>query len=291
MIKSMTGYGKAVSTVDDAPCTVEVRSVNGRYLELSIRLPKEWADQEPAMREVVRESVSRGSVNVYVRREEGTLEQHLIVDRHLAASYVEALRSLKDELNLSGEVSIDHVAGFSQIFQGEPDTEENPNLRAELTEAFTKAVSAMNDMRAREGAEMSRDISARLDAVMSHLAVVEELSSKRIPAERERMNDRIKQLVDEDVFDEQRLQLEIAILAEKLDISEECVRLRSHVKHFTSDLEEGGMVGRKLNFQLQEMNREVNTIGSKCNDAEIGRHVVNMKEELERMREQVQNIE
>ena len=291
MIKSMTGFGKAVATVNGTPCTVESRSVNGRYLELSIRLPKEWADQEAAMRDVVRDHVGRGSVNVYVRREEAAGEHALIVDKELATAYVNALRELKNELQLEGEITIGHVAAYTAIFEGEPEAGENAALTAELKDAFVRSLTSMNEMRLREGTEMARDITERVETITSHLALVQEMSRNKIPMERQRLNERIKLMVDEESYDEQRLQLEIALLADKLDISEEVVRLKSHIKHFLSDLTVGGLVGRKLNFQLQEMNREVNTIGSKSNDAEIARLVVEMKEELERMREQVQNIE
>jgi uncharacterized protein (TIGR00255 family) len=291
MIRSMTGFGKAQSIVDSSTCTVEARSVNGRHLELSIRMPKEWADQESAMRDLVREKLSRGSINIYVRREGSATTNAVVVDHDLAKSFVAALRKMKTDLGLIGDVSIDTVASFTPIFEGDTEQVENKNLTSELAAVFTTALDALNTMREREGAEMVRDMEERLASVETHLAEVERISAERIPQEAERLRERIAQLVDEDTIDDQRLAMEIAVLADKLDISEEVVRLRSHIKHFRSDLDSGGVVGRRLNFQLQEMNREVNTMGSKSNDAEIARYVVHMKEELERMREQVQNVE
>jgi uncharacterized protein (TIGR00255 family) len=161
----------------------------------------------------------------------------------------------------------------------------------ELKIAIGGALEALNAMRAKEGAQLALDFLHRIEIMESTLKTIEERSHARIPLERERLRERVRQLVDDAVLDEQRLQLEIVLLSDKLDVSEECVRLRSHIKFFRENLAEGVGVGRKLNFLLQEMNREVNTIGSKSNDAEIARMVVGMKEELERIREQVQNIE
>ena len=291
MIQSMTGYGKAEVTIDGTPTSFEVRSVNGRYLELSIRTPREWADREGEIREIVKQQVSRGSVNVFIRRESGDAEAAITIDHSLATAYVAALRELKDRYDLAGEVSIDHLANYAAIFQGNRESAADDTVTAALKDGLRQALDALNAMRQREGEEMKADMLNRMASIEEHLVHVEKLSTERIPAERDRLRERVAQLVDEEAIDEQRLQLEITLLADRLDISEETVRLRSHMKHFSNDLNEGGVVGRKLNFQLQEMNREVNTMGSKANDATIGRHVVSMKEELERMREQVQNIE
>lgn len=291
MIRSMTGYGKAEAVVDGTSTTVEVRSVNGRYLELSCRLPKEWAEHESPLRDAVRQSITRGSVNVFVRREDVVGQQALFVDEALAAAYVEQLRKLKAALGLVGDVSIDTVAAYQPIFQGEAPASENEDRWSELKTVADQALAALNTMREREGLEMGKDLDMRLQSIAAGLIEVEQRSLERIPAERERLRERIRQVIDDENLDEQRLALEITLLADKLDVSEECVRLRSHIKHFTDDMRSGGAIGRKLNFQLQEMNREVNTIGSKTNDADIARIVVGMKEELERMREQVQNIE
>jgi len=291
MILSMTGYGKSEHVIDGTPTTIEVRSVNGRYLELSIRLPREWADKESEVREAVKARVQRGSVNVFIRRESGGGDASLAIDKPLAKAYVDALRTLKDELGLAGEVSVDHVAGYPPIFQGEGAVSDPTEVSGELGAAMQSALDALQAMREREGQAMRADLEARMAAIETHTAEVERLSTERIPAERARLRERVAQLMEEDAIDEQRMQLEITLLADRLDISEEITRLRAHTMHFAKDLREGGSVGRKLNFQLQEMNREINTMGSKSNDATIGRHVVMMKEELERMREQVQNIE
>lgn len=291
MIRSMTGFGKSDGTVGGVPCTIEVRCVNGRYLEQSCKLPKEWSDKEVFIRELVRERISRGSISLFVRTDEKAAETTARVDVELARKTVDSLRLLQVELGLGGTIEIAHLMHFPAIFQGAADSGEKPDVWPELSALIGNALDALNTMRLREGSELEKDFLSRLDAIASGLMDVEQRSALRVPAERERLRERVRQLVVEDAVDEQRLQLEIVLLSEKLDVAEECVRLRSHISYFREMLQANEAVGRKLNFLMQEMNREVNTIGSKTNDADIGRIVVAMKEELERMREQVQNIE
>lgn len=291
MILSMTGYGKADALIDGTPTTIELRSVNGRFLELNIRLPREWADRETGIRDLLKKSIQRGSVNVYVRREQSAEQPTVHIDWTAAEAYVAALHQLQQRFELSGAVAVDHVASYAPIFQGSKPATDQEMVTQEVMRAVEHALGELQDMRQREGVMLAQDLRERLSTITEHLGHVEQLSMERIPLERERLRERVAQLVGEEHIDPQRLQLEITLLADRLDITEECVRLRSHMKHVVDDLAEGGAVGRKLNFQLQEMNREVNTMGSKSNDAVIGRHVVMMKEELERMREQVQNIE
>ncbi len=287
----MTGYGKSECMLDDAPCTVEARSVNGRYLELSVKLPKEYSEHEGRIREVVREHVLRGSVNLYIRREDLTEITPLNVDVEAARHYVDALRTIQTELGVGGEVRIEHLTVFPSIFQRPLRSAERPDVWPSLKEAVVQALTAMNSMRDMEGKDLSRDLVTRCETIASALEIVEKRSLERIPAERERLRERVRQILDENAIDESRLSLEIVLLSEKLDITEECVRLRSHIKHFQQYMATEQQPGRKLNFLVQEMNREINTIGSKCNDADIAVTVVTMKEELERIREQIQNVE
>jgi uncharacterized protein (TIGR00255 family) len=286
MIRSMTGYGRHEGIVNGVSCTVEARCVNGRYLEVNARLPK-----EQAVRELVREHVTRGSLSVYIRTEDVAATTRVHVDMDVARTYVTALRGLKDVLGLVGDISLDHIVAFGSIFQAPLDDTEKVDVWPELKVAIAGALEALNAMRVKEGGELERDFLARLESIERAMVDVEARTQVRIPNERERLRERVRQIIDDGAIDEQRLQLEIVLLSDKLDVSEECVRLRSHIKFFRENLAEGTGVGRKLNFLLQEMNREVNTIGSKSNDAEIARMVIGMKEELERIREQVQNIE
>lgn len=291
MIRSMTGFGKSEAVIDDTPCSIEVRCVNGRYLELSCRMPKEWSSREGQVRELARDRVARGSLQIYVRRDEQATDTTVRINMDAARSAVAALRAAKAELGLDGDVSLDHLMSVPMLFQGGAEQKDEVDVWPALSAGIGAALDAMNAMRTMEGAELAKDFEARLLALETGLADVEQRSAARIPAERDRLRERVRALVDDEHIDEQRLQLEIVLLSEKLDVSEECVRLRSHIKFYRDTMSETSAVGRKLNFLLQEMNREVNTIGSKTNDADIGRVVVGMKEELERMREQVQNIE
>jgi uncharacterized protein (TIGR00255 family) len=228
----MTGYGKSECMLDDAPCTVEARSVNGRYLELSVKLPKEYSEHEGRIREVVREHVLRGSVNLYIRREDLAEITPLNVDVEAARHYVDALRTIQAELGVGGEVRIEHLTVFPSIFQRPLRSAERPDVWPSLKEAVVQALTAMNSMRDMEGKDLSRDLVTRCETIASALEIVEKRSLERIPAERERLRERVRQILDENAIDESRLSLEIVLLSEKLDITEECVRLRSHIKHF-----------------------------------------------------------
>ncbi len=239
----------------------------------------------------MREHVVRGSLNIYIRADERTASESVRVDTATATAYVQALRDLQATLGLAGEVRVDHLVHFPAIFNAPTVSEDTDGVWPALRDGLVAALAALNDMRLREGGELARDLGNRLDAIETGLLEVERRSAERIPAERERLRERVRQVIDDAAVDEARLALEITLLADKLDVAEECVRLRSHMKHFRQYMTDETQAGRKLNFLLQEMNREVNTIGSKTNDADIARVVVGMKEELERMREQVQNVE
>jgi len=287
----MTGYGKAEVQIQGSTCTIEARCVNGRYLELSSKLPREWSDKEAQIRETVREHVTRGSLSITIRKSDAAQLLGIGPNLNVASAYVQALSSIQRELSLPGDIHIEHIAMLPGLFQTdgpeEPDADVWPDLQAGLIEAL----HALNAMRDKEGAELARDLDERLTLMLDNVAVVEHMSLASIEHERVRLRERVRQLVDDAVVDEQRLQLEIILLSEKLDVTEECVRLRSHIKYFRQYMSADEKAGRKLNFLLQEMNREINTIGSKCNHAEIAVIVVGVKEELERIREQVQNVE
>lgn len=291
MIRSMTGYGRFDVQIDGAGCSVETRCVNGRHLELSTRLPREWSDKEGLIRETVRELVQRGSLNIYIRRDETPSEHEVRIDVELARSYVSELRKLAVELHIEPSISVSTLVQIPAIFHGKAEEQERPDVWPELQKAIRTALTAMNAMRDSEGAALAADLTKRLESIREGLLEVERRSIERIPRERDRLHERVKNVLGEATLDESRLALEIVLIAEKLDVSEECVRLRSHLDHFVSFMNSTEQAGRKLNFLLQEMNREVNTIGSKTNDAEIALIVVGMKEELERIREQVQNVE
>jgi len=287
----MTGYGKSESTVQGLPCSVEIRCVNARYLELTTRLPKHLANKELNVRETVREHVSRGTISVYVRVEATIANEEVTFNADAAERITKALRQLRDKLQLEGDVSLDTLMKFDAVTARVDEDAERPDAWPELKDAIVEALKSLNVMREKEGSELTADFDNRIVAIDTALADIEVRSAERIPLERTRLRERVRQLMEDTPIDDQRLQLEIVLLSEKLDVSEECVRLRSHMKFFREYMNDETAVGRKLNFLMQEMNREVNTIGSKANDPEIARLVVGMKEELERMREQVQNVE
>ncbi|MBU3678564.1 MAG: YicC family protein [Candidatus Kapabacteria bacterium] len=291
MIRSMTGFGRADAMILDVPSTIEVRCVNGRYLEVSTKVPREWSDKESLIREVVRGHVTRGSITVTIRRDEKTNSRAAKANVEVAASYLTALRQIQEQLHLPGTISIELLANLPDIFSPPEEAADDDTLWADLSASLRRALEALTAMRDREGAELARDLRERLAVIERGLESIEATASERVAAERVRLRERVAQIMGEAGVDEQRLALEIVLLSEKLDVTEECVRLRSHIKHMRQYMDSPEHAGRKLNFLLQEMNREVNTIGSKSNHAEVAVIVVGMKEELERMREQVQNVE
>ncbi len=273
--------------------SVEIRSVNSRYLDVTTRLPRAMSRREKDVKEIIRGFLNRGSLNVTVKIEkESNGEAALKVNVTAAKSYYKLLNDLRKTLKVRDQVKLEHLLNFSEIL--EPVTSEEADQKEwELVDGtIRKALEQLNTMRANEGKELAKDFEKRIVWINETLDEVEHLSVGRIPEERKRLQERIAQLLDEKtVIDQNRLELEIALLADKLDITEECVRFRTHNKFFLEAIKKEDTPGRKLNFLIQEMNREANTIGSKSNDAGIAHHVVKIKEELERIREQLQNIE
>ncbi len=293
MIQSMTGYGRGECSKEGVSALVELRSVNSRFFELGSRLPRSLSLRENEIKEIVRAKVVRGKISLTAALQSETNGKlPLKVNVSAAKSYYKLLGQLRKSLKLKEKVSLDHVLRFSEVFEGGVDEE---GVSAEWTAfegALQLAVRELQTMRANEGQEISKDMVARVEHIQQRLENIETISKQRIPEERTRLQERIAQLLgDKNVIDSQRLELEIALLADKLDVTEECVRFRSHNKFFVEALRNDEAAGRKLNFLIQEMNREANTIGSKSNDTEIAHHIVAIKEDLEKIREQLQNIE
>ncbi len=289
----MTGYGRAEVTGDGITAAVEVRSVNSRYLDVTTRMPRSLSHREKEIKDLVRTQLSRGSVNLTIRIErQANGAAPLKVNTTTARAYYRLLSDLRKSVKLREQVRLEHLLNFSEIF--EPVDEEGSDEKEwrVAEEGVRAALKDLNAMRAKEGKELVTDLRTRITWMESVLTQVEQKSAARIPDERKRLQERIAQMVsDPAIIDQKRLELEIALLSDKLDVTEECVRYRSHNKFFLEALEKGEAAGRKLNFLVQEMNREANTIGSKTNDAEIAHIVVGLKEELEKIREQLQNIE
>jgi uncharacterized protein (TIGR00255 family) len=289
----MTGFGRAEVNKNGITVSTEVRSVNSRYLDLTLRLPRNFSQREKELKDIVRSYLNRGNLNITVKIEYDSDDVvPLKVNTAAAKSYYKLLNEIRKAVKLQERVKLEHLLTFSDVL--EPvDEEETDETEWELVqESVRQALETLNAMRAQEGSELAADLEKRIRGMDETLNEVEKLSKERIPEERKNLQDRIAELVeDKFVIDQNRLELEIALLVDKLDVTEECVRFRSHNKYFLEALNKNEAAGRKLNFLVQEMNREANTIGSKSNDATIAHMIVGLKEELEKIREQLQNIE
>lgn len=293
MVSSMTGYGRGEASKNGLTVSVEIRSVNNRFLEVTTRLPRLLSQREKEIKDLIRGALSRGTVNVMVKLDqESGAKPPMKVNTSAAKSYYRLLNELRRSVKLREKVKLEHLLSFSDILEPVDAEETDEKEWQLLRQGMTQALADLNEMRAQEGRELVKDLDRRIRWMNETLNSVEALSIQRIPDERKRLNERIVRLVeDKKVIDQNRLELEIALLADKLDVTEECVRFRSHNKFFLEALNGKDAAGRKLNFLVQEMNREANTIGSKANDPSLAHLVVSLKEELEKIREQLQNIE
>lgn len=294
MIKSMTGYGLAEGDLPVGKVAVEGRSLNHRYLEISLRLPRGFSSLEPRIRDLVKRWVARGRVDLTVRIDQSSSavpRYRLEADLNLAEEYIRRLRTLGETLGLKGEVTLDQIAGVREVLPFVEADEYTERYWEEIAAVTDRSLQALDESRRREGGALSDDLRGRLEGVRR---LTEEIKG-RVPlvvdAYRERLRERLHALIEGSELDEARFSQEVAYFAERSDISEEIIRMESHLRQFETKLGEGGPVGRGMDFILQEMNREINTIGAKANDALTAHKVIEVKGELERMREQVQNIE
>lgn len=293
MITSMTGFGKGETTKHGITVSVEARTLNSRFLELYPNLPKKLYHREFELKELIRKKISRGKVTLTIVMEYSSNTPISIVKANLpvAQAYYEQLNEIKKQLKLKDTVRLEDLLRFPEIFKNTESSETDEKEWQVLVDAVNKALDKMNQMREQEGRELARDLHNRMKTLEKNIEKIEKMAIERIPQERQRLRERVAKIFESDEIDEQRLEMEIVLLADKLDISEECVRMKSHLKFFLEALKSKEQAGRTINFLIQEMHREVNTIGSKSNDATIAHLVVGMKEELEKIREQVQNIE
>jgi uncharacterized protein (TIGR00255 family) len=294
VIRSMTGYGAAEQDLPLGRVTVEVRSLNHKYLDISLKLPRGFLMLEPKIRELVKKGVARGRVDLIMRIDpSGSALPHyrLEADTRLAEEYIHVLDEIKERFGLKGEVTLDQIAAVREIVSFLEVKEDTELYWQEISSVTEQALRALDDSRRREGKALEADLLARLGGARGLIAEIRERAPAVVAAYRERLRERVCAIVEGSDFDERRFQQEVAYLAERSDISEEVVRMESHLSQFASKLAEEGPAGRGLDFLLQEMNREVNTIGAKASDVDIAQRVIALKGELERMREQVQNIE
>lgn len=292
MIHSMTGYGRAVQTRNGREITVELRSVNNRFLDCNVKLPRAFSYAEEGVKQTVKQSVSRGKVDVFVSvNSTGQENVSVSLNKPVLEGYLEALRTIAKDYGLRDDISAVSISRFPEVFLVEkPEEDEEQNV-ADILEVVREAVSAYNAMRQREGTALAADLLSRRKTILELVAQVEKRSEVTVREYRIRLENKLREVLESTTIEESRILTETAIFADKVAVDEETVRLKSHLDQMESLLSEGGAVGRKLDFLLQEMNREANTIGSKGNDIEQARHVVDIKAELEKIREQIQNIE
>ena len=278
LIKSMTGYGRAVETVNGREFTVELRSVNNRYLDCTVKLPRSVSFAEEAVKQAVKASVSRGKVDVYITiKSEGASDTKVSLNKELLGEYLAAMKQMVTEFGIRDDISVSTVSRLPEVFTVEKPEVDEDQLKADLMGVVAKALEA--------------DLRNRGNTILELVSQVEAGNGQTVSDYRARLEAKLREVLENTAIDESRILTEAAIFADKVAVDEETVRLRSHLQQMNNMLSGGGAVGRKLDFLLQEMNREANTIGSKCTDVKLARIVVDIKAELEKIREQTQNIE
>ena len=292
MIKSMTGYGRAVETVNGREFTVELRSVNNRYLDCTVKMPRSLSFAEEAVKQAVKAAVSRGKVDVYISVKSETADDTKItLNTAVLEGYLAAMRQMVTEFGVKDDISVSAVSRLPEVFSVEKPEVDEEQLKADLLSVVAKALAGYNAMRETEGKALDADLRSRGNTILELVANVEAGNGQTVIDYRTRLENKLKEVLANTSIDESRILTEAAIFADKVAVDEETVRLRSHLEQMNAMLSGGGAVGRKLDFLLQEMNREANTIGSKCTDVRLARIVVDIKAELEKIREQTQNIE
>ncbi len=292
MVKSMTGYGRARETLNGRDITVEVRSVNNRYLDCTVKVPRAYIFVEDAVKSHVQKAVSRGKVDVFITIDATAADETVVsVNEPLARGYYQALTQLRDMFSLQDDLTAATLARFPDVLTVTKAEEDLESVATDICAVLDDALAAYNAMRTTEGGKLSEDIAGRAATIEAVVGKVEERSPQTVAAYREKLLSRMQEVLQSTAVDESRILTEAAIFADKIAVDEETVRLRSHIAQLRTMLQSEQPIGRKLDFLIQEVNRECNTIGSKCNDLTIAQDVVNMKAEVEKIREQVQNIE
>lgn len=292
MLKSMTGYGRGEDTLNGRSYVVEVRSVNNRYLDCNIRLPRVYSCAEDGILKRVKQTITRGKVDVFVTIEnKGGEAVSVTLNEGVAAGYLKALNEMAEKFDIRNDVTVSGLSRFPDVFVVEKVPEDLEQLTADLHAVAEKALADYDAMRTREGEKLAEDLLSRLTTLENFTGMVEKRSPETVKEYRERLTARIQEVLADKQMDESRILTEAAIFADKVAVDEETVRLHSHIAQFRGMIAGGSPIGRKMDFLIQEMNRETNTIGSKCNDLELSSIVVDMKAEIEKIREQIQNVE
>lgn len=289
----MTGYGRAVETVNGREFTVELRSVNNRYLDCTVKMPRSLTFAEETVKQAVKQAVSRGKVDVFITvKSESANDTTVTLNKAVVEGYLSAMRQMVVEYEgVKDDISVSVLSRLPEVFSVEKPEVDEDALKADLMGVVSKALENYNAMRATEGKALDADLRSRGNTILELVSQVEAGNAQTVVDYRTRLENKLKEVLQNTSIDESRILTEAAIFADKVAVDEETVRLRSHLDQMNAMLTAGGAVGRKLDFLLQEMNRETNTIGSKCTDVRLARVVVDMKAELEKIREQTQNIE
>ena len=292
MVKSMTGYGRSVKTANEREFTVEIRSVNNRYLDCSVKLPRVLSFAEETIKQAVKAAISRGKVDVFItQRSENAGDVKVTLNSAMAAEYVAAMRQMAQELNIREDISVALVSRMPDVFTVDRPQVDEEQLLADLMGVMNAALASFDAMRSKEGEALKNDLTSRGSTIRELVSQVEAGNAQTVIDYRTRLYHKLQEVLANTSIDESRILTEAAIFADKVAVDEETVRLKSHLEQMDTMLASGGPIGRKLDFLLQEMNREANTIGSKCTDLRLARVVVDIKAELEKIREQTQNIE
>jgi len=294
MVKSMTGYGIAMADLPVGKVSVEVRCLNHKYLDLSLKLPRGFFPWERKVRDLVRERIARGRVDITVKLQRSAAQMpqyQMDPDMALAQTYVQCLREMQDRLGLAGEVTIDHVAAVREILSFQEQDYDIEEYWTECRSVIVRALEVVDDFRRREGVVLGEDVSIRIEAIRAAVQEIRHRVPDVVHEYRERVRERLRILLEGTELDETRFLQEVAFLADRADITEELTRLDSHLDQFSAKLNEDDSAGRKLDFIVQEMHREVNTIGAKTGDTAVAQMVIEMKSELGKIREQIQNFE
>ena len=292
MIKSMTGYGAGKAELGSKTFTVEIKSVNSRYSDFSIKMPRIYTFLEDPIRKAASARINRGKVDIFVNVESSGDDDSVVrVNTALAREYLEGLRALSEELKISSNTTAETFLRIPDVFSVDKADVDEALIQKTVLEALSLALDGFDAMRIAEGEKLSCDLKEHLEFIANATLEVEKRSPEIVSEYRNRIEERMRDILGSATYDEGRLLTEVAIFADKVNVNEETVRLRSHVDQFSSMLNEGGSVGRKIDFLIQEMNREINTIGSKSNDLDVARIVIDVKAEIEKLREQIQNVE
>ncbi len=292
MIKSMTGFGRCEKVTEEYKLSVEMKAVNHRYLDMSIKMPKKFNYFEAGIRNLLKNDIQRGKVDVFINYEDYTENKmSLKYNASLAAEYMEYFKKMEEQFGIANDIKVSALARMPEVLTMEEVPDDEDSMWKLLSEVVTEAAGNFVDSRVREGEHLKNDLLGKLDYMLEQVAFIEERSPKIVAEYRTKLEEKVHELLESASIDEGRIATEVTIFADKICVDEETVRLRSHIDHTRKELLAGGSVGRKLDFLAQEMNREANTILSKANDLEISEHAIILKTEIEKVREQIQNIE